>query len=81
VRLANYHAYLEKFDPDLTNASRSKDTNQIFRIFKEQLLLVFMLFRRYVIETNKTFTEDDTLLLQGMYMSYTVEDYLRMSME
>jgi len=81
VRLDKYHKYLEKFDRDLINASRAKEPKEIRLLFKERLLMLFMLFRRYIIDTKNPFTEDDIGIMQTIHMTYTIEDYLRMLVE
>jgi hypothetical protein len=87
--MARYHTYLEKFEPELTKQGRELEGWDILKIFKQRLLLMFLLFRMYVLETHcpytedkvqkpSYFTEDDILLLQGFHMTFTVEDYLRL---
>lgn len=36
-----------------------------------------MLFRKYALEANETFTQDDVLLIEAIHMTYSVEDYMR----
>lgn len=79
-RSGNYHAFIEESEPGLTTISREKERAEIFKIFKDRLMIMFMLFRRYILETHEYFTSEDTMLLQGMCMSYTVEDYLHLYM-